>query len=217
LCIFDDVVEYLGPASIKYQEHFIQPLLQHVTSSQAEVRQAAAYGCGVLGQYGGPEYAAVCATALPELVKVIADPSSREPENINPTENAISAVTKILKWNASQVNMEQYLPMWFTWLPVYEDVDEAPYVYGYLCDLVEGNHPAVLGANNANLPKVVQIIAEAFCLDALPPDNEARGRMANIVKQVEVRKNGKACTIANALPVSFFREIPKHSRLAWPC
>ncbi len=71
LCIFDDVVEYLGPASAKYQEHFVQPMLHYVTNSQSEVRQAAAYGCGVLGQFGGPGFAAVCASALPELVKVI--------------------------------------------------------------------------------------------------------------------------------------------------
>ncbi len=84
-------------------------------------------------------------------------PGSREPENINPTENAISATTKILKFNASQVSLDQYLPMWLSWLPVYEDVDESPYVYGYLCDLVEANHPAVLGASNENLPKIVQV------------------------------------------------------------
>ena len=63
-------------------------------------------------------------------------------------------MTKILKWNSSQINVDEFLPHWFNWLPVFEDVDESPYVYGYLCDLVEGNHPVVLGQNNANLPKV---------------------------------------------------------------
>ncbi len=71
---------------------------------------------------------------------------------------------------------------------MYEDVDESPYVYGYLCDLVEGNHPAILGANTANLPKIVGIIAEAFALDALPVDHEVRRRMINIVAQVQVKE-----------------------------
>ena len=44
---------------------------------------------------------------------------------------------------------------------MYEDVDESPYVYGYLCELVEANHPAILGDNNANLPRVVQV--EIYC------------------------------------------------------
>lgn len=67
-------------------------------------------------------------------------------------------------------------------------MDEAPYVYGYLCDLVEANHPVILGANNANLPKVISIIAEAFVLDALPPDNEAKIRMVNLVKQIQTNQ-----------------------------
>ena len=104
-----------------------------------------------MGQHGGPNYAPMCAQALPRLVEVIQGQGSREPENINPTENAISAVTKILKWNASAINLDEILPMWFSWLPVVEDVDESPFVYGYLCDLIEANHQLILG-NTLNSP-----------------------------------------------------------------
>ena len=65
-----------------------------------------------MGLCGGPNYATMCAQALPRLVEVIQSPGSRDPKNINPTENAISAVTKILKWNASAVNLDEILPMW---------------------------------------------------------------------------------------------------------
>jgi hypothetical protein len=41
----------------------------------------------------------------------------------------------------------------FSWLPVTEDVDEAPFVYGFLADLVEANSSHVLGINNSNLPR----------------------------------------------------------------
>ena len=87
-------------------------MLACVKSSQPEVRQAAAYGCGVLGQCGGAGYAATCATAVPLLVEVISAPESRQPENINPTENAISAVTKILQFNSSSIVLEQVIPHW---------------------------------------------------------------------------------------------------------
>ena len=186
LCIFDDVIEYLGPASAKYQEHFVAPMMHYLTDQHPEVRQAAAYGCGVLGQFGGPGYAAICAQSLPLLSALISEPKSREVENVNPTENAISAVTKILKFNASQANVDEILPVWLSWLPVYEDVDESPYVYGYLCDLVEANHPAVLGANNANLPKVIQIMADALMMDAMPMGHETKTRVINLCKQVQV-------------------------------
>lgn len=106
------MIEFLGPASVKYQDHFVTPMLHYLSSNQPEVRQAAAYGCGVLGQFGGPHYAAVCATAMPELIKIIVSPVAREPENVNPTENAISAATKILKWNSSQIDVDEALPHW---------------------------------------------------------------------------------------------------------
>ena len=112
LCIFDDVIEYTGPSALNYQQHFVQQMLHYVTDPQADVRQAAAYGLGVMGQYGGPNFAQICETAIPRLVEVIQAPNSREPENVNPTENSISAVTKILKWNAGNIKLEEILPLW---------------------------------------------------------------------------------------------------------
>lgn len=145
ICIFDDVIEFTGPACATYQAVFLQPLAIYIKDKSAEVRQAAAYGWGVLAQFGGEQFARELAKAMPLLFEVINDPESRDPRNINPTENAISAVTKILKYNSSAINLEEVIPIWFSWLPVVEDADEAPHVYGYLCDLIEQNHPAVLG------------------------------------------------------------------------
>lgn len=73
----------------------------------------------------------------------------------------------------------------FTWLPVVEDEEEAPHVYGYLCDLIQANHPIVLGSNNSNLPRIVAIVAEAFYRDVIEPTHEVGRRMLEIVKQIE--------------------------------
>ena len=81
-------------------------------NEKLKVRQAAAYGCGVMGQFGGPGFAQWCKEAIPRLVQVIQAPNSREQENVNPTENAISAVTKILKWNQGAINVDEILPVW---------------------------------------------------------------------------------------------------------
>lgn len=67
-----------------------------------------------------------------------------------------------------------------------EDVDEAPFVYGYLCDLIEGNHPVILGPENSNIPRIIAIFAEAFSVEAVPQKNEVYKRMVNITKQVKV-------------------------------
>ncbi|XP_055850061.1 importin-5 [Episyrphus balteatus] len=186
LCIFDDVIEYCGPSCIQYQQIFTAPLLQYICDKSPEVRQAAAYGCGVLGQFAGEQFALTCAQAIPILVQVIQDPKSREPENVNPTENAISAVTKILKYNPSALpNIDEIINAWYSWLPVIEDEDEAPHIYGYLCDLIQANHPVILGANNSNLPRIVSIIAQAFKSGVVKPLSEEGSRMIGIVKQLE--------------------------------
>ena len=74
---------------------------------------------------------------IPRLVSVIEHPESKQPENINATENAISAVVKICKYNGSKVNVDDIIPRLMHWLPVTEDVDEAVHIYNYICDLLE--------------------------------------------------------------------------------
>lgn len=173
----------------------------YVQDKSAEVRQAAAYGWGVLAQFGGEQYAGECAKVLPILMEVINNPDSRSIKNANPTENAISAVTKILKYNNSQIEVtDDIILMWLNWLPVLEDDDEAPHVYGYLCDLIEGNHPIVLGINNANIPKLVGIIAEAFSKEVVEPTVPVGIRMTNIVRQIQSNETMFQTCIAALTP-----------------
>ncbi|ROT70489.1 Importin-5 [Penaeus vannamei] len=142
------------------------------------------HGRGTLGR-GVARGGGVCAQAIPLLVQVIQSPDARSEVNLNPTENAIAAVTKILKYNNSAVNVDEVIPVWLSWLPVWEDTDEAPHVYGYLCDLIDGNHPLVLGPNNSNLPRLMLIFSEAFRREAVEKEAEVTQRMLNIVRQLQ--------------------------------
>lgn len=192
LCVFDDVIEHGGPACIKYQEYFLPQMINGISAKSAEIRQAAAYGWGVLGQFAGESFAKACADAIPRLAEVINSPESRSVENITSTENAIAAVTKILKYNNSRVNVSEIIPHWLNWLPVWEDEDEAPHVYNYLCDLIESNNPLILG----NLPRILLIIAEAFVKDAISRDTSVMQRLINIIGQIQ--SNGEvfqACLV----------------------
>lgn len=70
---------------------------------------------------------------------MIQEPSSRQPENANPTENVISALTKICKYQSTAItNLDEVLAFWLSCLPVWEDEDEALHIYDYLCDLIQG-------------------------------------------------------------------------------
>ncbi|CAH0388175.1 unnamed protein product [Bemisia tabaci] len=183
MCIFDDVIESGGPACIKYQQYFLGPMTTYIRDKVPQVRQTAIYGCGVLAMFGGPTFASTCAEVLPVLISIINDPSAKTEENLAVTENAVSAITKILKYNSANVNVDEILPIWFTWLPIWEDTAEVPHVMGYLCDLIAANHPTILGANHANLPRILSIFAETFMKEAIETDTEVAKRMIEIVKQ----------------------------------
>lgn len=71
-------------------------------------------------------------------------------------------------------------------MSVIDDESEAPYVYGYLCDLIQDENSTVLGVKNSNWPRIVAIIAEAFHHDVIKPEHEVGRRMLAIVKQIDV-------------------------------
>lgn len=75
--------------------------------------------------------------AVPLLVGVIQAADSRAKENVNATENCISAVGKVMKYRPECVNVSEVLPHWLSWLPLNEDKEEAVHTFNYLCDLIE--------------------------------------------------------------------------------
>jgi importin-5 len=88
-------------------------MIQYCKDKQPEVRQAAIYGCGILAQFGGEQFAATCSMTMPILIETIVASDSREPENMTVTENAISAVAKILKYNSSAItNADEIISVW---------------------------------------------------------------------------------------------------------
>ncbi|KAM8975291.1 importin-5 [Pelodytes ibericus] len=185
LCIFDDVIEHCSPSSFKYVEYFLRPLLQSICDNSPEVRQAAAYGIGVMAQFGGDNYRPFCTESLPLLVGVIQAPDSKTKENVNATENCISAVGKIMKFRSDCINVEEVLPHWLSWLPLHEDKEEAVHTFNFLCDLIESNNPIVLGPNNSNLPKIFSIIADGGVHESIQKEDICGKRLANVVRQVQ--------------------------------
>uniref|UniRef100_A0A3Q0RWT9 Importin-5 n=1 Tax=Amphilophus citrinellus TaxID=61819 RepID=A0A3Q0RWT9_AMPCI len=185
LCIFDDVVEHCSPSSFKYADYFLRPMLQSLCDTSPEVRQAAAYGVGVMAQFGGENYRPVCTEALPLLVRVIQAADSRSKENVNATENCISAVGKLMRFRPECVNVNEVLPHWLSWLPLKEDKEEAVHTFDFLCDLIESNNPIVLGPENSNLPKIFIIIADSVANESVKSEDACSKRLANVIRQVQ--------------------------------
>ncbi|CAF3712378.1 unnamed protein product [Adineta steineri] len=186
LCVFDDVIQFTGAHSHRYSQCFLTRMAESLADPSAEIRQAAAYGFGVMGMNGGPVYARACAEALPPLFALISAPDSRSVENNTATENAVSAVTKIFKFNNSCVdNIDKLHQIWLSWLPIHEDTEETPHVYGYLCDLIESNNPVIIGQDNSNVPNVIKLFADAFAKSAIEVSSVVGQRMVLILKHVQ--------------------------------
>ncbi|GFR78745.1 importin-5 [Elysia marginata] len=189
LCVWDDVVEHTGPVSFKYKDLFLDHMINAITDKTAEVRQAAAYGIGVIGQFGGNVYADACAECIPRLVSVIEHAESKLVENAPATDNAISACVKICQFNNTKVNVDEILARLVSWLPILSDEEEAVHVYSYFCDLLDKNHPGIMGENAANLPKLVAIVGETLHRELIQEDTPLYQRMLNIVKQVQTNQD----------------------------
>lgn len=106
----DDIIEFCGAKCIEYKDVFLPLFSTNLKSQYPELRQAASYGFGVLAKHGGETFSKILAENLPSLVAIIQDPNSRLAENVNATENAVSAVTKIIQFNNSMV---QFYPIVF--------------------------------------------------------------------------------------------------------
>lgn len=80
--------------------------------------------------------------------------------------------------------VEGLLPTWFSWLPIHEDLEETEHVYGYLCELVEANHPVVLN----DIPRLVAVLAETLRQEGLQTDGAVYPRCLNIVRQIQTNQ-----------------------------
>lgn len=116
---------------------------------------------------------------------MISAPDSRSEENECATENAISAVAKILRYNSSMINLNEMLPIWLSWLPIWVDEEEIPHVYEFFCELVEQNNPLIIGPNHENLPRIVAIIAETLARSKISIEHPVGQRMILILKKIK--------------------------------
>ncbi|TVY64219.1 Importin subunit beta-3 [Lachnellula suecica] len=145
LCIMDDVLEFCGEQSWKYNASIVDPLVSGCRDPAPANRQAAAYGIGVAAHKGGPQWAQFFAPAVELLFQVTQLPKARGDDDVFATENACAAIAKILHYNASAIpNVQQVIVQWIDTLPITNDEEAAPYAYAYLAQLIDQQNPAVM-------------------------------------------------------------------------
>jgi len=167
-------------------------MLEYVVDPTPEVRQAACYGLGVCAQQGAEKFKPYTRKVLELLVSVIKHPLSREEDNAPPTENAISSVGKIIRYQDSQLgnDVPELLNIWISWLPLEVDDIEARAVHSHLFTFITSNHPHIFGKDFANLPKILSIFAFLLQKDNPPLVND-KGVIVSIIKQMQQQMPGE--------------------------
>jgi hypothetical protein len=186
VCMVDDLIEFAPKEAQLAQQAFTPRLVECLKDKHPEVRQATAYGFGIMALHGSL-FTDICVQVLPLLAEMISQPDARATEEgTTATENAISAVAKILKHCGGQIDQTQAIPLFLSWLPTWNDPEESVHIYGFFADLVESNNPYVLGDNNSGLPMICRIVALAFHNGAFDDEDEnvapVKTRLSNILR-----------------------------------
>ena len=138
LCIMDDVIEYCGEQSWAYSNYIMGPLTAGCTDVSSHIRQAAAYGIGVAAHKGGPNWSQFILTCLPHLFQATRVSNARSDEEVYATENASTAIAKILHHHPGPIdNRQALIAEWINTLPVTNDEEAAPYAYAFLAELMD--------------------------------------------------------------------------------
>lgn len=183
ICIFDDIAEHTGPTAYPLWDSFLPVLVQSITDADAAVRQAAVYGIGVCVSLNPEKLSPMLQEITNRLAQIIGGIGSRDEENIYATENAISALGKVIKTTNFKAN--ELLPLWLSYLPTSADKVEAVVINNMLCDFVERDQfrPHLLGEGGLrNLPKLVSVFGEVLETELV--DEATTTRIKNILRSL---------------------------------
>jgi len=185
LCVFDDIVEFGGAAALIYFEQFVPTMLQLIADAHPGVRQAAAYGVGVCAEKACETFRPLIPDALNRLSVMVQDIEARSDDNVHATENAISAIGKVCRYQSNAIDVTQVLPHWLSLLPVTHDKVESKIVYDSLCFFLENANfsQVLIGSSYQNLPRILSIFGEV--LGSALIDEAISARITNILKHMQ--------------------------------
>jgi hypothetical protein len=181
ICIFDDLIEYLGEQSYPLCGHFIPLMLDYSLDPHPGVRQAACYGLGICAQNGGTVIKPHIPQILEILLKAINEPNARTDEKmIPPTENAISSIGRIIQYQPDVLadKLPQLVDFWVSLLPIEVDIVEAKLVHQQLCHFIKHINALVFGPNGKNLPKILDVFGRILETDLVTPETQ------NVIKEI---------------------------------
>lgn len=192
--IFDDVVEHCGPASARYFEQLMPLFLRNILSEKYELRQAAAYGLGSCAARTGQHFTPYADETIKRLLAACQMPMARKARHASATDNSVGALGKVIRYQ----NRAELVPVWLGLLPITEDAEEGPHVYGMLMDLLEAGNEALLGPGMQNLPRIINVLLHVHNTEFV--DAAVNARMEAAIRSVASMKPADRDSLVRALP-----------------
>lgn len=202
LCVFDDMIMYAGADGVQVISATLPAMRAYIVDPEADVRQAACFGIGVCAQVGGEAFANSGGAEVPaELERVIRDPVARiDPAEVA-TDNAVSALMKIMEFQSGLLGEKgaSYGSLILEYLPAKSDESEARVMHASLIRMVQASDPRILGDNLANLPKILSILMNVLGTNLI--DEEYARLTVSLVKGMQSQYPTEALqNAAAALP-----------------
>lgn len=185
ICAFDEVLEHLEEMSGPYMPQMVPALIQYSGDANAQVRQASVYGVGICAQWGGPLFAAHLNQALAAIQAMVNAPDARDEDNGFATDNAISALGKIIVYQADALgaNRAAAVTMFLQYLPVMRDEEEGIKVHGCLCTMLERGEPALFDQPAHVVPQLIKVFAAILETDTV--DDDVTKRIGAILRNLQ--------------------------------
>jgi hypothetical protein len=164
LCCFVDVCEWCGPGAASYVGPLVAALGAGLVGADEDVRQVCCYGVGALAQAQPDAIRPMAPQAITALQSVIAREDARSDENEFATDNAISALAKVMVCTATPAapGDPALWKFWLAALPVRSDEVEARYCHSMLVEQTEKSNPLVIGAGGSNVSDVLRVFGEVL-------------------------------------------------------
>lgn len=162
LFVLDDMVEHLGPNYFPAADYsvIVQTVCSFAGNKSASLRQASAYGIGVIAQHGGHAFvphADFCLQALRGAVEFqmsakVQEKKSKQDQYHHARDNAIASIGKVIKFQNEYVQSQEQLrtqitKYWVDKLPITHDVEEAQMQYEFLSEILLHAPEMVLSAD----------------------------------------------------------------------
>jgi len=135
--IIDDIIEFIGPELVPNEwPAFSEAIIKYCTSKNEAVRQACAYGIGMLAKTSSPEFFAATSNVCLETLKAALQftPNEEKPWG-HAKDNAVAALCKMIKYQFSNIDLPAVMTQFVAELPLKFDKEEAKECHDYFADL----------------------------------------------------------------------------------